>query len=139
VDWLTGFSHLLAPQLLVSSADEEVEVVVDSARTSITRSGTAILIIVPSIAPIARPTGIRDPSLTIFATSRSSITTRYRTQRRKVDLREDQRRQIYQAEGVVEEGTKVHVRGATIFLSPTRSQVVVKGKIIVIIDWIVVS
>src|SRR6187402_3367864 len=69
VDSLTGFSHAFSPQLLVASAD----VVVESARGTTTRLGTAISIN-DSILPIGcDPVGTRGPSLTIFDMCRFSI------------------------------------------------------------------
>ncbi len=62
VELLTGFSHAFAPQLLVESAEEDVDVV--ESRSSIVRLGTAVFII-EVILSIASPIGIRRPSLTI--------------------------------------------------------------------------
>lgn len=60
VDSLTGFSQAFAPQLPVElAADDVVE-----SRTAIVRSGRT-LCIAEAILPIASPTGIRRPSLTI--------------------------------------------------------------------------
>jgi hypothetical protein len=71
VDVLTGFSQLLAPQLLVVESAEE-DVVVDALRGSITRSGTAMFII-DSILP--KICGARAVNLTIFAGCSFSIMT----------------------------------------------------------------
>jgi len=61
VDELTGCSQALAPQLLVESVEDDVVVAV---RASITRSGTAMFIIVSILPTIC---GARAVNLTIFA------------------------------------------------------------------------
>jgi len=68
VDELTGFSQLLAPQVLVVESAEEV--VVDALRGSITRSGTAMFIIVLVLPKIW---GARAVNLTIFVGCSFSI------------------------------------------------------------------
>lgn len=68
VDELTGFSQPLAPQLLVESDEEAVDVA--ALRGSITRFGTAMSII-DSI--LAKTRGTRAVNLTIFAACPVSI------------------------------------------------------------------
>jgi hypothetical protein len=68
VDEVTGFSHALAPQLLVAVAEEEV--VVAACRGSMARSGRATFAI-DSI--LLRTCGTRGPNLIIFAASPFSM------------------------------------------------------------------